>query len=174
MTETPLKKQKQKFIDSLQKLDVREVYKLLRCNILKYFDRDGDANFCPYQIALIHFNNTQETDVVAQQSFHDKYRNIMDVLIEYGADMNKVVNGKTVFTYEFEELPSKLTRFNSKTHFWVIKRAILHGMYRLDNAGEEDKSSKFSLKARARRLEKILPLVFILYCFKRKQIATKL
>lgn len=167
--DTPLKQQKQKFINSLEKLDAKEVYKLLSCNILKYFERDGDANFCPYQIALIYFNEAYEKDAIVQPSLHDRYRNIINMLLRFGADMNKVVNGKSVLTYE---LPSKLYRFNKKTHFWVVKQAILHGMYSLD--GEEDESVKCCLKAKGKRLETILPFVFILYCFKQRQIKAML
>lgn len=165
---------KQKFINYLEKLNANQAGKLLRRNILNYFHGEEDANFCPYQVVLCNFNNIYVEDAIAQQSRHDRYRFIMEVLLQYGADMNKVVQGKTVLTYEFEELPSKLSRFNSRTHFWVVKQAILHGMYSLDNAAEEDKSVKCSLKAKAKRLVKSLPLVFILYCFKRKKIATKL
>ncbi len=167
----PLKQQKQKLIDSLKSLDLKQVTKLLRCNILEYFNRDRDVNFCPYQIALIHFNNTYEEDSRAQQSLSDRYRIIMKLLLHYGVDMNKVVNGKTALTYEFEELSLKLSRFNSRAHLWVIKKAILHGMYCVD---EKDKTAKCSLKSKGKRLEKSLPLLFILYCLKRKQIATKL
>lgn len=192
---------KQEFIDSLRNLNARAVGKLLRLNILKHCNGEDDEDFCPYQVATTSFNCIYVEDFKINQRRSDNYINIMKFLIQHGADVNKVVDGKTVLEYQITELPSFYTRCNAqvfnlliengakvidqcfyrpyynfqmryifcknKRYIWLMKKVVQLGIYSLE---EED----YLPHNRGKRLVESLPKVFILYCFKQRQIETML
>lgn len=189
--------EKKLFINSLENLNVKEVKKSLRLNILKDFQNDAD--FCPFQTVLLNFNSTFVEDFKVQQRLRDHCKVIVKLLIEHGADVNKVTRGMSVLSYQILELVSLCFRCNlqifniliengakllvkdekcftycymmteyfcqSKSTFWLFKKVILYGIYSLVIDDIECFSNK-----RGKRLLKSLPLVFILYCFKQRQI----
>jgi hypothetical protein len=192
---------KQEFIDSLKRLNAKAVGKLLHLNILKHFhgeEDEEDEDFCPYQVAMTSFNCIHVQDFKIKQRLCDNYINIIKLLIQHGADVNKSVYGKTVLEKQITELQSLYTRCNAKvfnlliengakvTHqgfykpyynfmmrysfckckgyIWLMKKVVQLGIYSLEE--EED----YLPHNRGKRLVKSLPMVFLLYCFKRREV----
>jgi hypothetical protein len=189
---------KQEFIDSLNNLNAKTVRKLLHLNILKHFNGGDDEDFCPLQVAMTSFNSIHVQDLKIKQRLCDNYINIMKLLIQNGADVNKAVYGKSVLENQITELPSFDTGCNArvfnlllengakvtnqgfykpyynfmmryifckcKGYIWLMKKVVQLGIYSL--VEEED----YLPHNRGKRLINSLPMVFLLYCFKRREV----
>lgn len=193
---------KQEFIDSLENLNAKQVGKLLRLNILKHFNEEEDVDFCPFQVAMNSYHSVvYEEDFRLKQPILDRYTAIIRLLIQHGANVNNIALGKSVLAHQLIQLPDNFQVFNllidhgatvvdqdfyslyycfvmrylfcrkgEHRFFYLMKKVIKLGIYRLD---ETDYHS-FQLSTKGKRLLKSLPIVFILYCFKQRQVEAML
>lgn len=113
---------KEEFKNALVTLDVKKVRQLLHLNILQVLA--GDELFCPLQEVIDPYYSVYRDDFsfpLRQQMF-EKFKAILKLLIQHGADVNYPVYGSTPLDKIMREV-SDGTSFN----FQIFNLLIDHG-----------------------------------------------